>query len=38
MFLIDVLVQLKKQKVKAMCIVLFDVFNRCSTSTKEINR
>ena len=38
MFLIDVLVQLKKQKVKAMCIVLFDVFNGCSSSIKEINR
>ena len=34
----DVLVQLKKQIGKAMCALLFDVFNGCSGSVKEINR
>ena len=38
MFLMDVLLQLKKSIWKAMCVLLFDVFNGCSTSVKEINR
>ena len=35
--LMDVLLQLKKWIGKATCILLFDVFNGCSTSIKEIN-
>ena len=34
----DVLLQLKKHVGKAMCVLLFDVFNGCSTSIKETNR
>ena len=37
MFLMNVLLQLKKLIGKAMCVFLF-VFNRCSTSIKEIDR
>ena len=38
MFLLDILCQLKKYIGKAMCVLLLDVLNRCSTSIKEINR
>ena len=38
MFLMDVPHQLKKWIGKAMFVLLFDVFNRCSTSINEINR
>ena len=38
MFLMDVLVHLKKEIDKAVCVLLFDVFNGCSSSVKEINR
>ena len=31
MFLMDVLLQLKKQRGKAMCVLLFDVFNSFMT-------
>ena len=34
----DVLLQLKKHVGKAMCVLLFDAFNGCSTSIKETNR
>ena len=38
MFLMDVLLQLIKYVGKAMCVLLFDAFNGCSTSIKETNR
>ena len=38
MFLMDVLLQLKKEIGKAMCVLSFDVYNGCSTSIKEVNR
>ena len=34
----DVLLQLKIQIGKAMSVILFYVFNGCSSSIKEINR
>ena len=34
----DILLQLKKEIGKARCVLLFGVFNGCSTSIKEINR
>ena len=37
-FLIDALLQLKKETGKAMCVLLFDIFSGCSCSIKEINR
>ena len=37
MFLMDILLQLRRLG-KAMCFLLFDVCNGCSTSIKEINR
>ena len=37
MFLMDVLLQLKKEIRKAMCVLWFDVFNELSSSIKEIN-
>ena len=37
MFLMDILPQLRRLG-KAMCVLLFDVCNGCSTSIKEINR
>ena len=37
-FLIDALLQLKKETSKAMCVLLFDIFRGCSCSIKEINR
>ena len=37
MFLMDVLLQLKKEICKAMCVLWFDVFNELSSSIKEIN-
>ena len=37
MFLMDILLQLRRLG-KAMCVLLFDVCNGCSTSIKEINR
>ena len=38
MLLVDVLPQLKKQTGKAVSVLLFDVFNGCSSLIKEINR
>ena len=38
MFLMDVLLQLKKWIGKAMYVLLFDVSNGCSSSIKETNR
>ena len=38
MFLMVVLHQLKKQIGKEMSVLLFDVFNGCSTSIKDLNR
>ena len=38
MFLMDAVLQLKKYKGKAMCVLLLDIFNGCSSSIKEINR
>ena len=37
-FLIDALLQLKKETGKAVCVLLFDIFSGCSCSIKEINR
>ena len=33
----DVLLQLKNYIGKAMCVLLFNTFNGCSSSIKEIN-
>ena len=38
MILMDILLQLKKWIGKAMCVLLFDVFNKCPTSIKEVKR
>ena len=38
MFLMDILLQLKKQIGRAVCVLPFDIFNGCSTSIKEIDK